>query len=359
MLKVHHKKTIQKYVRVFLEYISSEEYNRDIEERKQREEFFSKILTKKRIQKLSEFELGEIISGLWATRIWTNKEYLLQKIISDNGMEKIRKELFNLLYGEEQFEKRFDRFMKNIKGLGPASVTELLCLFNPKEYGIWNDKARKALKLLGFEDELPLNKYQISGKEYQKFNAVAKDIAQELKDAGFEGSDLLFVDYFLYEVWKHNFQQDRPHIRIPFEVGEFDHNEIRDHIHDIGMWLGFDTETEKLIGPGSRVDVVWRARIGNLGTVAYVFEVHKNGSIKSLILNLQKASRSSVVQKVIAVSDKEQLDKIKQEVKGLPEDFVKKLVFWDVEEVEQTYERLSEVAKVIQNLGLISSEFEF
>ena len=48
-----------------------------------------------------------------------------------------------------KIEKRFDRFMKTVKGLGPASVTELLCFFNPKEYGIWNDKARKALELLG------------------------------------------------------------------------------------------------------------------------------------------------------------------------------------------------------------------
>ncbi len=69
-------------------------------------------------------------------------------------------------------------------------------------------------------------------EEYRRFNNVAKKIAQELERAGFEGSDLLFVDYSLYEVWKHT--------------------------------LGFDAEIEKLIGPGSRVDVVWRARIGNL-----------------------------------------------------------------------------------------------
>ena len=49
-------------------------------------------------------------------------------------------------------------------------MTELLCLTNPKENGIWNDKARKALSILGFEKELPLDKYKISGKEYKKFN---------------------------------------------------------------------------------------------------------------------------------------------------------------------------------------------
>jgi len=357
VLKKEQRELIRRYIGVFREYAKSEEYARDLEERRKREEFFSKVLEKERLANLSEFELGEIISKLWATSIWTNKEYLLQRLISDNGLEKIRRELINLLYGEEEFEKRFDRFMKNVKGLGPASVTELLCFFNPREYGIWNDKARKALKYLGFEKELPLNKYQISGKEYQRFNAVAKAIAEELKKAGFPDADLLLVDYFLYEVWRRRGELETP-TPAPHEAKDFDHNEIRDHVRDIGMWLGFDAETEKLIAPGSRVDVVWRARIGNLGTIAYVFEIHKNGSIKSLILNLQKASRSPVVQKVIAVSDREQLNKIKREVEGLPEDFLKKLVLWDVEEVERTYEQLSEVVNVIQKLGLITSEFE-
>ncbi|AFL95277.1 hypothetical protein CL1_1074 [Thermococcus cleftensis] len=349
---------IREYSRVFGRYVGSEEYERDLEERKRREALFSEVLAEERIKRLSEFELGEIISGLWATRVWTNKDYLLQRIISDNGMEKIRKELFNLLYGGAPFEERFDRFMGSIKGLGPASVTELLCLFNPREYGIWNDKARKALGLLGFDDELPLGKYRISGEEYGRFNSVAKEIAAELRSEGFGDPDLLFVDYFLYEVWRHGPLEPVGETVVPRNVGEFDHNEIRDHVRDIGLWLGFDAETEKLIAPGSRVDVVWRARIGNLGTVAYVFEIHRNGSIKSLILNLQKASRSSVVQKVIAVSDGEQLAKIRREVEGLPENFVRKLVFWDVAEVERTYEKLSEVAGVIQGLGLISSEFE-
>ena len=121
---------------MFKEYVNSEEYQRDIEERKRREESLSKILQKERIQNLTEFELGEIISKLWATRVWTNNEYILQKIISENGMEVIRRELTNLLYGERNFEERFDHFMKNFKGLGPASVTELLCFF--KSGGIWD-----------------------------------------------------------------------------------------------------------------------------------------------------------------------------------------------------------------------------
>ena len=102
---------------------------------------------------------------------------------------------------------------------------------------------------------------------------------------------------------------------------------------------------------------LWRAKIANLGVVTYVFEVHKSGAIDSLILNLQKAVRNPTVQKVIAVSNKKQLGQIEKEVQGLPEDFVKALSFWNAYDVERTHEKLSEVVKSIEKLGLVKSEF--
>jgi len=352
------REKIREYVKLFKDYSKSEDYIEDVRDRKERETFFSEVLKREKIASMDDYIFGEIISKLWASRIWTNKEYLVQKIISKNGIERIKKEFNNLLYGNDPFEERFEKFMKNIKGIGPASITEILCFFNPNEYGIWNDKARKALKILGFDKILPLNKYKISGKEYQKFNQLLKLIAHELKNEGFTDADLLLVDYFLYEVWKtESIEIKKPPEPFKPEKYDFDHDEIRDFIRDIGLWLGFEAETEKTISYGARVDVIWRAKIANLGVVTYVFEVHKSGSIDSLILNLQKAKRNPTVQKIIAVSDKKQLEKIKKEVEGLPEDFRKSLSLWDAEEVEKTHEKLSEVIKIIEKLELVKSEF--
>jgi len=103
----------------------------------------------------------------------------------------------------------------------------------------------------------------------------------------------------LYEVWSAG---DLTKVEEIPKKYEFDHDEIRDFIRDIGISLGFEAETEKTIGHGARVDVIWRAKIANLGVVTYVFEVHKSGSIDSFVLNLQKAIRNPTVQKVIAVS---------------------------------------------------------
>ena len=123
-------------------------------------------------------------------------------------------------------------------------------------------------------------------------------------------------------------------------------------IRDIGVMLGFDADTEVQVAHGARVDVVWRARIGNLGMVTYVFEVHRSGSIDSLLLNLQKAKSSPTVQKVIAVSDERQLEKIKSESEGLPEGFRRALEFWPVKEVQRVGENLQTAMEIINRLGL-------
>jgi hypothetical protein len=348
-------KEIERFISIFKEYTDGPDYKEDLAYRKERELFFSKI-TKQTIEGMTEFEFGEIISKLWATQIWGNKQYLIQKLISDNGFETLKTALKNLFFDSKPIEERYDAFARQIKGIGPAGMTELLCLINPKENGIWNDKARKALSILGFEKELPLEKYKITGKEYAKFNDALGAIAEKLKKAGYNEADLLFVDYFLYEI--------RPVESIPIAARnelpkeKLDHDEIRDYIRDIGNSLGFEAEIEVRVGSGARVDAVWTAKIANLGVVMYVFEVQSGGSIDSLLLNLQKAKRNQSVQKLIAVSDAVQLEKIKNEVKDLPEDFRKSMSFWDSAEVKQTYQNLSEVMKNIDKLNLIKSAFE-
>jgi len=347
---------LKKFINLFKGYSKTKEFEEDMVDRKEREIFFSKLKWQE-AQELDEFLFGEIISKLWASGIWTNKDYLVKKIISQNGIEKLRFELWNLLFASTDIAQRYDNFMKEIKGLGPASITELLCLINPKSYGIWNDKARKALKILGFEKTLPLNKYKISGEEYKKFNEILKQISYKLEANGFKDVNLLFVDYFLYEVWKRG-ELEKPIKEISKTEEDFDHEEIVDQLIKIGEDLGFEAESKKRVGKGAMVDLIWRARIANLGTIIYVFEVQRKGSIDSLIVNLQKAKRNASVQKLIIVSNLSQIEKIKGSIKELSEDFQKSLTFWDVRDVESTYQKLSEIIKSIDKLDLVKDEFE-
>jgi len=351
------QKKIDTYIRKFM---SSLDFKNEMASRHKRSEFAVNLLSKEKLKSMTELEFGELISKLWASALWGNKDYLVQKILDANSIKKIITELEDLLYGVDSFDKRFDRFLSEIKGLGPATITEILCLYDPEHYGIWNDKARKALKILKFES-LPLAKYKISGKEYTKINEVLLEIAKHIEKCGVENADLLAVDYFLYEIWeeeKERIEAEEERTLEVLEEREFDHDEIRDFIKEIGNWLGFEVDVEKQIASGARVDCIWMAKIANLGVVTYVFEVHKSGSIDSLILNLQKSLNNPTVQKIIAVSDPNRLEKIHNEIKGLPENFRKALTFWEAGDVIKTHERLSEVIKSISKLELVKSRFE-
>lgn len=306
--------------------------------------YFQKILPE-RVSELSEADVYDIITNLWASELWSNKQYLAQKIISDNGIEKLREELKLLLDTSNSVENRYEHFLGQIKGLGPASLTEMLCYIQPENCGIWNKKARQALRILGLDTYVDPNKYRISADEYQTFNQVLQAISKELKSEGIQDVDLLLVDFFLFEIISQKITEPPPET--------FDHDEVRDQIERIGMMLGFDTDTEVAVAHGAQVDVVWRARIANLGMVTYVFEVHKSGSIDSLLLNLQKAKNSPTVQKVIAVSDQAQLEKIKHESEGLPEDFRRSIAFWPVFEVQRVEDNLQQVVEAINSLGLM------
>ena len=121
--------------------------------------------------------------------------------VGSTGFVIRRLRTYELVTIPEFFEKRFDKFIKTVKHLGPASLTEILCLYDPKRYGVWNDRSRKALQILGFDD-LPLSKYYISGKEYIRINETLKQIAKELQTLGHERANLITVDLFLWLVWK-------------------------------------------------------------------------------------------------------------------------------------------------------------
>lgn len=355
VLSPAHHKLIEKCIRELTKFPNSAE---ERESRMNQGEVVRNILAKDKLRDMTEIEFGELISNLWASALWGNKDYLVQNILDDNGIDTIRTQFHTLLYGPDSFQKRFDAFIYKIKGLGPASLTEILCLYNPKRFSMWNDKTRKALRYLKF-DSLPVAKYQISGKEYERINQVFMSIGKKLADLEWGSDDMLSVDFFLYDIWLSK-KEGKPAIeQKEIQVSyDFDHDEVRDFIKDIGIQLGFETDTEKMIARGAQVDVVWTARIANLGVVTYVFEVHRKGSVDSLILNLQKALNNPTVQRIIAVSDQERLDQIKDEVKSLPEILRKNLSYWEVSDAISTREKLSEAIQSINKLELVKSRFE-
>ncbi len=335
---------------MFRQYSKELRFQEDTKDRLTRKQYF-----KDRIhEKLNELNFSEMIRKLWASQIWANKDYLVDKIVKDNGIEKLAEEFSHFVSRRGTPGERYEQFLKNIKGMGPSMITEILCYADPKNAGIWNSKARKALDWLEVKN-IPHDKYKISGQEYDQFNEVLKELAILLAKEDHKDVDLLFVDYFLWEIWnKYARQEKAEQVKDKGVVKSASkHDELRDKVDQIGSWLGFETETEKLIATGAKVDCLWRGRIANLGTVSYIFEVQISGSVDSLILNLQKAQTNPTVQKLVIISDNEQLEKIQKEIKEMPESFRKAITFWEIEDVENTYQGLEQVTNSIARLKLV------
>jgi hypothetical protein len=342
------RECLRPFLARFKDYAKTEKFAKDQKERNEQLNYFHNELPA-RLSGFAESDVLDIVTRLWASRIWGNKQYLALKIVSENGLDVLRDGLSKLLNNALPVTERYDDFREHISHLGPAAVTEIMCYSEPSRCGIWNGMARRALKILQLGDQINPDLYQISGRQYETFNSLLAAIADEISKKVLSSVDLLQVDYFLYEVAQEVLPSEKIAV-APVDANT--HEEIQDLIEAIGSMLGFETDKEVLISHGAKVDVVWRARIGNLGRVTYVFEVQSLGSIDSLILNLQRSRNDPTVQKVIAVSDEQQLQRIQREVEALPSEFRKSLGFWNVSEVRLVSENLQSAMAIINKLGL-------
>ena len=242
-------------------------------ERRERKLYYQSF-TKDKLLSMSEDEFLEYISKLWSMLIWGNKKYVVDKLIADNGFTALKKQLADLLYGINPIEKRWDIFLNSVKGMGPATISELLTYANPQEYVIFN---KTTILCFGYMDisDMPKYNYQYTGKKYMEVCTIAKEIAQELKKSGAENYDLLAVDYFLWDeilplAEKKSQSPEAPisESKKPTTISDSKslHDEIKEKLVAIGELLGFDSRSEVKITAGAVVDACSRGVKGQKGS---------------------------------------------------------------------------------------------
>lgn len=331
------------------------------QERKQRLAFYQSF-SREKILSMCEEDFYEYLSRLWAMVIWGNKKYVVDKLIEDNGFEKIKRFLADLLFGEIPVQTRWDRFLKEIKGMGPATVSELLSYQDPQNYVIANRTTAICFQYLEIPG-MPRHKYQFTGARYLEICRSAKQIAVSLSEAGGKDVDLLMVDYFLWDEILTLAEKKIPSAietvpdmeRISTKDSKSLHEEIKEKLVESGELLGFESRAEVKIAAGAVVDAVWEAKIGNMGKAIYVFEVQSKGSIDSLLLNLIKAQANAAVQAVVAVADEAQLQKIRTESQNVLDQ--KFLRTWESGDVLSVYDALVRAHESINKLALVPESF--
>jgi hypothetical protein len=364
------KDTLHSNLKIYFQKIKSDpaRAENDKKERADRAAYYQSW-TASRIIGMTVDELYEYIAKLWAMRVWGNKRYVVDELLAAYSLEFVKLHLSDLVWGNSSIERRWDSFRKDVKGIGPAMMSELLCHSHPSECMLWNRRAYVALDFLGVE-HLPRYNYQLTGAKYKSLCGVAKEIAQEMQTMGDTSANMLTVDYFIWDELQveENLSKmfstvesvTEPELLKPEKLDnaqlEFIHNEVRDKISEIGTWLGFEASTERKVASGAKVDAVWQATIGNMGRVIYVFEVQTKGSLDSLILNLLKSLNNPAVQGVVAVTDTIQIEKIKAEVLSVGA-LKDKLRYWNYQEVLEVHRSLESVNESINNLRLVPDGF--
>lgn len=335
-------------------------YDDNWTERNERKAYYQSF-TKDKLLAMTEEDFFEYMSRLWSMVMWGNKRFVVDKLIADNGFDALKKQLAELLYGTVQFEKRWNTFLKSVKGMGPSTISELLTYTNPNEYILFNKTTILCYSYLDVPD-MPKYNYQYTGKKFAEVCAIAKEISSALKAAGAEDYDLLAVDYFLWDEVLPLAEKKEPGNQAPVTVtpktasdSKSLHVEIKEKLVAIGELLGFESRSEVKITTGAVVDAVWEAKIGNMGKAIYVFEVQSKGSIDSLILNLKKAQSNAAVQAVVAVADEEQLAKIIRESAGVIDE--KSLRTWNSDDVLAVYDSLARAHESINKLALVPESF--
>jgi len=258
--------TIKNYIKQYLKW-REEQKEKELAEREERVNWYkAKMGSPEKIKNFTEKDLHGLIEKLWALEFWRNKAYKVNKLIKDNGLDKLKTAFISLLYSEQPIAKRWDDFRKSIKGLGPSSLSEILTLVFPEQYGIMNMKPLTVLPYLGFLSEKETKNISYgytSGRDYERFMEALTKVREELQNNGLPEADFIDVDFFIWYLFEHvfglKFKRDKktviksalgieeitvkPEIAIPTTgVREITgHSEAEFILLKLGQILGYDT----------------------------------------------------------------------------------------------------------------------
>jgi len=379
---------IKYLIEKFKDFINTDEGKEWEKERKERKELYSTLMGKVCIKSLTEDDFRIVIKSLWATNLWTNKDWKVNDTLKKNGgVERIREFLFILLYGNDPIYQRYDNFRKRVKGIGPSMLTELMAFIEPQEYCIWNEKPKAVLPFLRMDNLLPgrVFKYQISGKDYESCISVLSKIKENLGGLT-TNPDFIDVDFFLAFIFYKNLHVAVPPIvveekvqpkeekpKISPDIKVQDHPTAQKALIELGNLLGFDTylpsedKTKvvngtklgeittlkeipqfthpRLLGTVKHIDVIWFREEFPF----YCFEVEESTDVTKGLLRLYQTRQLQVTPTIIGPESKR--SKFQTEIEKDPFYHIKKRYkFISYEELSKFLETSKQFSEIKMKL---------
>ncbi len=383
--------TLANYLEGYKQFLKTSQGTKWEKERKEKIKIFQKVFSKEMLsqEQISDFEQGlrRVLKDLWAMAIWTNKDRRIEEIIEKNGIDLLRREFYELLYGQDALHVRFDRFLEKVWGLGVSAITEIMCFTQPKTYAMWNAKVVKALKKMGILDQIGLSKTYIQnpnyirGKQYEKILHFLSSLKNNIKD--FMGREIDFVelDYILYyiaevaETVQETKYSEETEVKTPKITT---HEEAQYYLLELGKLLGYATYVAKAdrgkevqgksLGeiadlveipdwlrsyPSSTspetIDVLWFDSSGE--TLRYAFEVSHTSDLRKDLASLMGII--DVVRKAFIVAPEERREAFNKLLQGRPYSRHKtRLHFISYNDLAKLYDRTKSLKELLQNIGI-------
>jgi hypothetical protein len=192
------KHSIRERMPSFREYLQSKDANKWQADMQSKRDLFLRILSRDHLPQLSESDLVEMITKMWAWQGWTDKKYPARLLVEKSGgIDVVRRSLLELLYGRDSLAERYDSFRNKVSGLNVASISEILFTLFPEKYGLWNKKAMLALGSLGLGDTIP---HVGTGDKYDQACILLRLVRSELVEEGFSNATFWDVDLFLFSI---------------------------------------------------------------------------------------------------------------------------------------------------------------
>jgi len=225
---------IKKYYSLFREYLDSDKGQSDLRDRQDRIRMFQNLLSKDKLEGVLQEKINienykedlvNALSTLWSlSSLYRSKEYMESKARSAVNKDGFISKLYELLYSidpdenPKEFVKKYKEFVNLRSGIGPATITEILCLVKPDKYPIWNKRVAKAIKILGkskeLAKELEVSEEKLDGeltrnpKYYIKIRDFMRRLKSEVEEISGENYSYMKLDMFLNFIYEKSGEKD-------------------------------------------------------------------------------------------------------------------------------------------------------
>jgi len=244
--------------------------------------------------------------------------------------------------------------MRKIRMIGAASISEILSHCDPREYPIYNRRAKSSLIRLGINVKSLPKSAAITGSQYEDYVEIVRSVLDKVEQLYPAISDFLQLDFLLYYI-SITIKEKVEKALVGIEE-KFDHDTTIEQLLRLGDNLGFEINKEVKVTRGCRIDAVWRSKIANLGMITYAFEVQRKGSRDSAILNLQRISNADpTVQKVVFVAVDSEIEKIKGEIATLREEFRNSVGYFRVKDLQEALLHQEALKNILASIGLMKT----